>query len=116
LAGGEVLATLRRARGLLERKGELDSAIAEYRLGLQLDPQDANRRSSLGVLLIKNGDLDSAIEELRLALHYGHEIPSAHYQLGGALEKKGDMDATLKEYKKAATGGAEHSGIQGSNG
>jgi Flp pilus assembly protein TadD len=55
----------------LERKGDSDGAIAEYRVALKLRPRSENQHYNFGIRLMKKGDIDAAIAGYKEALHEG---------------------------------------------
>jgi tetratricopeptide (TPR) repeat protein len=83
----------------MELKGDLDAAIAQYRVILQDDPHTLYR-ANLAALLLKNNDADGAIEQYRKAIH-DNDNAFSHYGLGRAYEMKGDTANALNEYRKA---------------
>ena len=54
-----------------ERRAALDSAIAEYRAALALDPRLAAAHNNLGNALARKGDADAAIASYRQAIALG---------------------------------------------
>ena len=89
-------------RGLaLEKKGDLDGAIAEYHEALRLDPKNELGHTDLGGALEKKGDIDGAVAEYRVALRLNPNNAVTHFSLGGALEEKNDLDGGVAEYREA---------------
>jgi eukaryotic-like serine/threonine-protein kinase len=82
----------------LRAKGDLDGAIAEYRIALRLDPRDSQVHTNLGNALDDKGDLDGAIAEYRTAIRLDPDFAAAHSNLGIALKTKGDLDGAIAEY------------------
>ena len=85
---------------MLQKSGDIDAAIAEYRLGLRLQAKDGNRHFGLG-LVDKKDEWNAAIVELTFALHHDIDTPFRHYPLWVALEGKGDL-ASGERIPKAA--------------
>jgi tetratricopeptide (TPR) repeat protein len=66
-----------------------DGAVAAFRLGLEIDPADAELRHRLGTALYLRGDLAPARAELERAVTEAPELPQAHYSLGVLLQDEG---------------------------
>jgi len=81
--------------------GNLDAAVAAYRLSLTLNPDLAETHYNLGFVLKVKGDLDGAIAEYRTALRLDPNFAAAHNRLGLALQAKGDLAGALAEYRTA---------------
>jgi Tfp pilus assembly protein PilF len=86
-------------------QGELDSAIAECKTAIRIDPDFGNPYNDIGAYLIKQGKFEEAIEWLELAC----EAPRydaryyAHFNLGRVYERLGDVLEAIEEYRKAAS-------------
>jgi serine/threonine protein kinase/Flp pilus assembly protein TadD len=85
----------------LERKGQLDEAIAEYREALRLNKDYSYAQNNLGIALHNNGRPDEAIAEFREALRLNKDHAQVHYNLGHALQDKGQLDEAITEYREA---------------
>jgi tetratricopeptide (TPR) repeat protein len=83
--------------------GDLDKAIEECKVAIEIDPDYGNPYNDIGSYLIQQGLYDEAITWLEMALkakryesyHY------AHLNLGRADELKGLWFEALNEYKEA---------------
>lgn len=83
--------------------GDLDRAIEECKIAIDIDPDYGNPYNDIGSYLIQQGSYDEAITWLEMALkakryesyHY------AHLNLGRAYELKGLWFEALNEYKEA---------------
>ncbi|MBZ0202898.1 MAG: tetratricopeptide repeat protein [Ignavibacteria bacterium] len=83
--------------------GDLDRAIDECKLAIQIDTDYGNPYNDIGSYLIQLGNYDEAITWLEMALkakryesyHY------AHLNMGRAYELKGLWFEALEEYKTA---------------
>lgn len=83
----------------LEKKGDIDGAIAEYRLALAADPNNAVAHYNLGSALSANEDYDGAIAEYRQALALKPDLVITHLRLGYALAAKRDKAGAIAELK-----------------
>lgn len=83
---------------ILECKGSLDGAIAEYREALRFKPNDPEAHYNLANVLRATGDLDGAITENREAIRLKPEHALAHNNLALALAGEGDLDSAIAEY------------------
>jgi len=84
-----------------QAKGELDSAIVEFREALKLNPNDAEAHKKLAVAFNSKGDLDGAISETNAAIRINPNDAAGHNILGFLLKAKGDLNGSLAEYKEA---------------
>ena len=66
-----------------------DGAVAAFRRGLEIDPDDAELRHRLGTALYLRGDIRTARTELEQAAAEAPELPQAHYSLGVLLQDEG---------------------------
>jgi TolB-like protein/Tfp pilus assembly protein PilF len=74
-------------RGFLchAQKGNLETAEADVKKALELDPLSARSHRSLGVFLYMSGDYEGAIAAFERALEMEPEIKHSHYLLGLTL-------------------------------
>jgi tetratricopeptide (TPR) repeat protein len=77
--------------GMLAKMGDLEGAVAEYRIALQLNPDKVEAQDSLGGVLRAKGEVEQAIAEHRTALRLNPDRAETHYNLGFALYTKGDV-------------------------
>ena len=82
-------------------RGELDKALAEFRLALDLRPNSPYAHNGIGFLLTKMGRLDEAVDHLNAAIRIFPIFPTAHRNLGNALMKKGQNTDAIKEFEYA---------------
>jgi tetratricopeptide (TPR) repeat protein len=85
----------------LSELGQLDEAIAEYRVAIRLDKDFAIAHSNLGSALGRKGLLDDAIAESREAIRIKRDFATAHCVLGAALAGKGLLDEGIAEHRAA---------------
>jgi tetratricopeptide (TPR) repeat protein len=86
----------------LERQGDLDEALAEYRAAATLAPGRYQIHNNLGNLLDKMGQPDQALAEYREAVRLKPELPSLHDGLGSVLAERGRFSEAMDEYTNAA--------------
>jgi tetratricopeptide (TPR) repeat protein len=84
----------------LQKQGQYDEAIKEYREALRLHPDNVLVLSNLGVALAKQGHLDEAIEQFREVLRTAPNNADAHYNVGIALAQQGHPEQALQEYNE----------------
>jgi tetratricopeptide (TPR) repeat protein/tRNA A-37 threonylcarbamoyl transferase component Bud32 len=84
-------------------QGNFDEAIRLYELALELDPEFATCRGSLGLLLIQfGGDPERGGAELRRALVDGETLPRDEYLMLRAVNRhfaERDLEGALEEYQ-----------------
>jgi tetratricopeptide (TPR) repeat protein len=76
---------------VLNEKGDLDGAEAQYLKAIEIDPRHADAHFNLGVLLNDKGDLAGAEAAYLKAIEIDPHYVAAHFNLGILLEKKGDL-------------------------
>ncbi len=80
---------------LLQNKTE--SAEAEFRRALELNPKSATARNNLGTVLARRGDLQGALEQFQLAA----DLATAHNNLAVVLLEIGQYEQSREELVKA---------------
>jgi tetratricopeptide (TPR) repeat protein len=90
---------------LLEERGRLDDALAEYRRALDVDPQDEGALNNVGNVLFKLDRYDDAIRHYTAIFAQG-EHPSEvgarmHNNLGAAYLKTKRYDDAVSEFRRA---------------
>ncbi|WP_372682489.1 tetratricopeptide repeat protein [Desulfosarcina sp.] len=83
--------------------GDIDSAIAEYKKGLLLDPADANLHNSLGVCHGVRKDFDNALSAFENAIWLSPREVMAIYNKGYILLLQGNLEQALECFLKADT-------------
>ncbi|MCS6908706.1 MAG: tetratricopeptide repeat protein [Anaerolineales bacterium] len=78
---------------------DLDKAIEESRIAMQLDSSLLEARRARGIVLLSTGreNLDAAIEELKAAIAINPKIADLHLYLGYAYRLKGENDLAVEE-------------------
>ncbi len=76
--------------------GQSDAAIAEYKRGLQLQPNNVDAHMQLGSLLLEErGDLDGAISEFMTAIGIDPNCATCESRLNEAMEIKNSKPSDL---------------------
>ena len=86
---------------MLQAKGKLDAAIAEYELAVRLRPDDAAGNNALGAAQVAAGHPEQGIPYLQAALKSRPEYFDAHYNLGIALAGQNDFEGALQQFRLA---------------
>ena len=86
---------------MLQARGEMDEAIAQYGLAVHLRPQDPTANNALGGALIASGHIEQAVPYLRKALQAAPGYFDAHYNLGAALASANDFLGAADEFRRA---------------
>ena len=86
---------------MLQARGKLDDAIAEYREALSIRPQDATANTALGGALIAQGKPENAVTFLRSATRMSPDYFDAHYNLGHALAATEDFAGAAEQFDAA---------------
>jgi tetratricopeptide (TPR) repeat protein len=82
----------------LEGSGDINAAIAEYRLAIQDDPNNANLHTLLGKILAKKGNSSESIKEFQEAVRCDVQSPATHLQLGQAYLNNGSLFEAQREF------------------
>jgi tetratricopeptide (TPR) repeat protein len=86
----------------LQKKGDMDGALAAYREASRLSKGDAMALNNLGGLLCDvKRDYDGAIAAFRQAIRRKKDYALAHRNLGVALQLKGDAEGAIAAYREA---------------
>jgi tetratricopeptide (TPR) repeat protein len=86
---------------LLERDGDHDGAIAQYKRALALQPSDSNDRFGMSVAYMSKEDWNSAIKELRIVKSQEPQNLGVREDLGRCLLHV-DPHAAVAEFKELA--------------
>ena len=84
-----------------QQRGDLDSAIRDYRQVLVSHSDSITARVNLGAALARKGDVDAAIEQYQAAMKVAPGIGSIHLNLGLSYARKGDLQNALHQYEIA---------------
>jgi serine/threonine-protein kinase len=86
----------------LSAQGKVDEAIAEFRQGSRLLPEDAQAHISLGAILSnQKHDYAGAEVEFREAIRLQPDDAIAHDDLGNALDDQGKRTEAIAEFREA---------------
>lgn len=83
--------------------GQLARSVGAYRLGIYLDPKNADARNSLAWTLYRMGQLNEALAEVREAIKIKGDEPEFINTLACILYDKGQTDAAIDNWQKAIT-------------
>ena len=96
------LAAIYRARGSWkQKKGELDSALADYGISIRIEPGNVESYDYRADVYQQQGDLDRALEDYNHASRVDPTYAAAYYSRGLIYEKKGDVAKARAEYNSA---------------
>ncbi|MGB7281907.1 MAG: tetratricopeptide repeat protein [Candidatus Acidiferrum sp.] len=97
---------------ILQMKGDLSGALAEFELAVRLEPDDPTANNALGGVLLASGRIDEAIAHLNTALKGRPDYFDAHYNLGNALATQGDFAGALLHFRAAVRLHPEDAGAE----
>jgi protein O-mannosyl-transferase len=86
----------------LEKKGDIEGAIAHYEEALRINPQHYGAHNNLGALLASSGKTDEGIQHLLAALKINPRLADAYYNLGIIYYLKGDTEQAIEYFQKAS--------------
>ncbi len=81
--------------------GQIDEAIASYRLAIGFKPDYADAYYNLGISLHGDGQLDEAVAAYRRAVQLRPAFAGAYNNLGNALKAVGRLDEAMDAYRQA---------------
>jgi len=85
----------------LAQKGNVDSAIAEYRKALELAPEDSHAGSQLGILLSQKGQVDEALVLFEKAVRINPNISQFHNNLAITYFRLGRREDAVAQFEEA---------------
>jgi tetratricopeptide (TPR) repeat protein len=83
------------------RKGETETAIAEFRRAVQLNPDWYEPHRLLGYAYRETGDPNAALEEFKIAQKLDPNASDAFHGAGGVLRQMTRLNEAAEEYKQA---------------
>lgn len=86
---------------IFNMKGDLDAAISNYKMAVNMDSDFAPAHNALGHAFFSKGKLNKSIKEFKEAIRIDPKFGSAHCSLGAALAGAGKMDEAILEFRKA---------------
>jgi tetratricopeptide (TPR) repeat protein/mono/diheme cytochrome c family protein len=86
---------------LLQSRGNLAEAIAQFTQAARIRPDDAIANNALGAVLLAAGRIQESIPHLTAALKTRPDYFDAHYNLGNALASQGDFSGALAHFGAA---------------
>lgn len=89
-------------RGLdFSTKGDLNEAISNYKMALNMDSDFAPARNALGYAFFLKGELNISIKHFKKVIKINPNSSSAHSILGYALAEAGELDEAILEFRRA---------------
>jgi tetratricopeptide (TPR) repeat protein len=76
-------------------------ALAEYRKGLDIDPNSPDIHFNVGAMVRKLGRVDEAVKEYRRAIELDPNFTVAHHNLGAIWTEQGRREEAINEFEKA---------------
>lgn len=84
---------------VLQKKGDLDGALREYRIAESIDPNDVTTRLNVGTLFQAKKKYTTALRAYDTILQVKPEHILAHYYKGTALKEMGRLDEAIREFQ-----------------
>jgi Flp pilus assembly protein TadD len=85
----------------MRRKGDIERAMTEARISLNLRPDDPDTHVVLGMALMTKGQVDEAAVHFSKAVEIRPNHSTAHYNLAIALLEKHETGKAIEQYEKA---------------
>jgi Tfp pilus assembly protein PilF/mono/diheme cytochrome c family protein len=86
---------------LLQAKGDLAGAIANFTEAVRIHPDDATANNALGAMLLASDRIAESIPHFTVSLKARPDYFDAHYNLGNALASQGDFRQALVHFRAA---------------
>jgi tetratricopeptide (TPR) repeat protein len=91
-----------RARGYWKhQKGDLDTALADYDIAINMDPQNVEGYDYRADVYQDRGELDRAIADYNMSIRINPTYAAAYYSRGRVYEKQGRTDQAAADYNSA---------------
>jgi hypothetical protein len=99
---GNGLAALFRARASWkEKKGDYDSALADYGTSIRIEPNNVESYDYRADVYQDKGDLDAALEDYNQATKIDPTYAAAYFSRGRIYEKRNETENAIAEYNIA---------------
>ena len=85
----------------MEQEGDIDGAMKQYQLALQMKPGFPQMHYNIGNLLAQQKKLDAAVLEYRAALAMNSSYADWHHNLGVVLDMQGKRTEAIVAYNDA---------------
>lgn len=82
------------------KQGKTDNAVAELKIAIRMDTQNAEARNALGKAYYKRNMPHVAIKELETAIQIASNFVDAHYTLGLIFYELGEDKKAIEEFRK----------------
>jgi tetratricopeptide (TPR) repeat protein len=86
----------------LFKSGDVDGAIKEYNVAIQIAPAFVEAYNNLGFILARRAKVNEAVMRYQKALEIDPGYVPAHINLGLLFGERGDMKAAIEHLRKAA--------------
>jgi tetratricopeptide (TPR) repeat protein len=86
---------------VLQQRGEIDSAITEYRAALRIVADQAEWRNNLGLLYVRQNKVAEAIGQFAIATRVNPDFADAHNNLGAMHARAGQFAEAIASYQAA---------------
>ncbi|MEE2636337.1 MAG: tetratricopeptide repeat protein [Acidobacteriota bacterium] len=86
-----------------DARGDWPEAAHQFRLAVEMDPDDALMRVSLAMAYDRSGDARAAWSELQEAIRIDPELAQAHYVMGTLLERSGRDNPAIDRFRAASS-------------
>lgn len=85
----------------LQKDDKSVEAIAEFKLAVEKEPENAFYHNALGLAYIDTGNFEASFEELSRAVELDPNLPEAYSGLGICHNAKGDYNKSIEVFKRA---------------
>lgn len=86
---------------LLQRAGDIDTALRAYETAAAADPANAEIFVAYGTALEQNDDIEAGIEMYERAIELNPMLATAYINLGGAFIDQGDYESAGRTFRSA---------------
>lgn len=97
----EVYRHFKLATAELKKNSRSETALAEFRKIIEIDPEFYRAYNNLGVALAGRGQVDEAIAHYQKALDIKPDFAEVHSNLGAALASRGQVDEAIVHFQEA---------------